>query len=448
MPAVELRCGATFVLLLVTGCTDSSASANCATRAPAADLVAFTTLPAETLIDPTAGDATIPGSADGSFDWALVTDDDALLTGKPSLDEVFRYDADSMQGAATTDLIDGPLARERFGAAVARLGTRILVGAPDASPTPARAGAGAVYLSTGFEDPDTRIVGEAAEDHLGERVMACGDLDGDGINEFAAAAVWADDLGGAVYIGSAALSGEVEAATLTRHSGGIPAAQFGRAIACSDDLIGGSTPDLVIGAPFTPTDAGEPGAGAVYLYASAARTDPTTVLQAVAPNDAFGSALAVGNLDGDSAPDLVVGAPGAWSGAGSVYVYLDQALDPTQIGYGEPSLELRAGTNGARFGTTLLLADLDGDGLDDLIVGAPSYDPTASGTKTIQAGAAWMFDGPDITAATGDVLFTDHASRSFQKEEGCLRTGERMAAPDLDGNGVADLVLLERATSD
>lgn len=448
MPAVELRCGATLVLLIVTGCTDSSASANCATRAPAADLVAFTTLPADALIDPTAGDATIPGSADGSFDWALVADGDSLLTGKPSLDEVFRYDADSMQGAATTDLIEGPLARERFGAAVARLGTRILVGAPDTSPTPARAGAGSVYLSTGFADPDTRVVGEAAEDHFGERLAACGDLDGDGVGDFAAAAVWADDLGGAVYIGSTALSGEVEAATLTRISGGTPAAQFGRAIICDEDLVGDDAPDVIIGAPFEPTAEGDPGAGAVYLYANAAQAAPTTVLLALAPNDAFGSAIAVGNLDGDAAPDLAIGAPGAWSGAGSVYIFLDQALDPTQIGYGLPTLELRAGTNGARFGSTLLLADLDADGLDDLLVGAPSYDPTGAGTKTIQAGAAWMFDAPTLTAAAGDVLFTDHASRSFQKEEGCLRTGERMAAPDLDADGVSDLVLLERATSD
>ena len=47
-----------------------------------------------------------------------------------------------------------------------------------------------------------------------------------------------------------------------------------------------------------------------------------------------------------------------------------------------------------------------------------------------------------------DVLFTDRSSRSFQKEQGCLRTGERMAAPDLDDDGVSDLVLLERVTSD
>ncbi len=151
--------------------------------------------------------------------------------------------------------------------------------------------------------------------------------------------------------------------------------------------------DIVVGAPGAANDQGQ-----VYLIAGNAppNTPPVPLgatLQLV-PNR-FGAALAAAKLDGDSCDDLVVGSPSQrgdtrpgraeviWGGAtfGSVR---------TSLGTGSPLSEPGRGADD-EYGTAVAIADVDGDGWPDVLVGAPNTkDPGA----TTRRGRLYLFINP------------------------------------------------------
>lgn len=103
---------------------------------------------------------------------------------------------------------------------------------------------------------------------------------------------------------------------------------------------------------------------------------------ALEAGDAFGSALAVGDFDGDERADLAIGSPGeavgALAGAGSVTVLYGEDLGVDTV----RTLQLHQDVAGVpetaeaddRFGASLVTGDFLKDGYDDLAVGAPRED--------------------------------------------------------------------------
>jgi hypothetical protein len=104
------------------------------------------------------------------------------------------------------------------------------------------------------------------------------------------------------------------------------------------------------------------------------------LLTLAAPGDEpdFGAVLAVGDFNGAGGRDLAAAAPSA----GVVYVYLD--LDP---GAAAPTPQALRVSGAARFGAALAAGDIDGDGADELLIGAP--DTTVEGE--LRAGSAFIF---------------------------------------------------------
>ena len=155
----------------------------------------------------------------------------------------------------------------------------------------------------------------------------------------------------------------------------------------------------------------------------------------LAPGDAFGASLALlGDLDGDGASEVAVGAPGADAGRGAVIVLSfgsNGSLGAVhKIGALTPGLGALL-QSGDDFGRSLAApGDLNGDGVADLIVGAP-----------LRGGAFAQDQGRCFTLfldANGDVS----SLAEFASPGPHLRYGSALAAlGDLDGDGRSELAV-------
>ena len=98
------------------------------------------------------------------------------------------------------------------------------------------------------------------------------------------------------------------------------------------------------------------------------------------PNAFYGSAMGALDVDGDGDDEFAVGAPSEFGDGWPGKVYLLDPTSPTPVG-------LLSAEPGDTLGVALATGDLDGDGRDDLVVGAP----TASGGR----GSAYVVLGSD-----------------------------------------------------
>ncbi len=252
-------------------------------------------------------------------------------------------------------------------------------------------------------------------DSFGYALAAVGDLDGDGTVELAVGAPGDDDGGneaGAVWILSLSGPGSspgtvVRSEKISMLLGGLsgclaPGDAFGSALCSIASVPGDGLYDLAVGAPGDDGDGVDQ--GSVWLLSLTAvgwvQTETrignpeSSALVALEDGDAFGRSLAApGDISGDGLPDLAVGAPGHrdWgSSRGAVWVL---ALDSAGAVLGSRlNCSAEGGFLGAvgpndRFGQALAsLGDLDGDGLVDLLVGAPG----SAGPPSNYEGAVWI----------------------------------------------------------
>jgi hypothetical protein len=280
------------------------------------------------------------------------------------------------------------------------------------------------------------LAGGEAGGLFGATVAAIPDLDGDGVDELAVAATGASESAGAVYLflgddlGGAG-SFDVDLAAATWTGAGADLA--GSAIVGADS-DGDGRGDLFIGAPGVNTNT-----GAVYrIGGTSSPTSGTLVARAsgtltgAASNDRAGSTLTTGDLDGDGVPDLVVGAPTQVTQAGRVHVV--SGVDLSSGGQALASTAYVNYTGTTVFGnagTALSAAgDVDGDGRDDLLIGGPG--DSGGGAE---AGAAWLV----ISGRSGSKALAD-ADATFLGSPGDA-AGGAVGLGDIDGDGRADLLM-------
>jgi hypothetical protein len=155
--------------------------------------------------------------------------------------------------------------------------------------------------------------------------------------------------------------------------------------------------------------------------------------------DGFGSCVCSADVDGDHVPDLLVGANqvdavGA-PDAGAVYVFRGplHAGPPMSALAASVRLTGDSAIAGDRFGTSLEVADMTGDGNADILVAATQHD----GAAGIDAGCVYVFRGGSSLVSKGAEL----ADMAFDGAEAGDRLGNSITCGDLDGDGIADLVL-------
>lgn len=180
---------------------------------------------------------------------------------------------------------------------------------------------------------------------------------------------------------------------------------YGYSTEFAGDVNNDGYADIIVGSSRNDTAGSD--AGAAYIYYGGASMDSTAdvTLRGAAAGDAFGiTVTSAGDVNHDGYDDVIVGANGndtGGSSAGAAYIYyggasMDSTADVTLTGQA-------AGDN---FGYGLNMAgDINGDGYDDVIVGAYGNDVGGS-----NAGRAYLFYGGASMDTTPDATFTGEAA--------------------------------------
>ena len=322
-----------------------------------------------------------------------------------------------------------------------------------------------------------RLDGSRAGETLGATVAAVPDLDRDGVPEILAGAPQDDFVTGSAYV----YSGSTGTVDLELHPVEIRGL-FGGSLAPVGDLDGDGIPDLIVGAPFT-TRPEAYGVGSVLVFSGATGALIYNFLGTEGGTYMGWSVAGLGDLDGDGIPEIAIGTPyasvGGNIGVGNVAVRsgatgeLLYLFEGGQVGdflgwsvaaigdldgdgvsdvlLGAPNaspaglaqagvIEARSGATGellyriegvepaAYFGRTLAsVGDIDGDGIDDFVVGAPAASPDGR----TEAGSAFLFSG-----VNGRLLHRWDGDEDFDEFGGSVAGGG-----DVDGDGVGDIAI-------
>ncbi len=282
--------------------------------------------------------------------------------------------------------------------------------------------------------------GSELEEYLGSGAMIVGDVDGDGL---------ADMLVGAMGRSPPGLEGAGAAHLILGQDGGWedglftpaetwlgpdPAGRAGWQVG-GGDLDGDGLAELWVADGIRDAeDAWD--RGQVWLIPGG--SVPTGDLEQVATGalvgagsvDAMGQSIVVGDFDGDGLNDSAFGGPYGASYKGRVWLWPGGRHPEGLVAMAQHDHYVSGETNNDVFGWKLAAGDLDGDGDDELIVGAPLNDQAdgAAGKVYVYEGGPGVWTAPELLA-------------SFTGEFHDFQLGTGLAAGDLDGDGKDELAI-------
>ncbi len=268
---------------------------------------------------------------------------------------------------------------------------------------------------------------------------SAGDVNGDGYSDVLVGAPLFSDANTSaegkafLFLGSA--TGLSTTATWTKE-GNQANASFGLSLGSAGDVNGDGRGDVIIGAPYYTNNEVQEGRAWLYLgTASGLQTNAARTIEVNVAHAALGASVAgSGDVNGDGLDDVIVGAPLYEEGEiGEGAVFV--YLGDTGTGLElAPFMAIQWNVASAGFGTSVAAAgDVNADGYADVVVGAPGYAP---------AGLALAMYGGPTTLNLG-IMAMVHVGA--QPNVGhAYRVG---AAGDVNGDGYTDLFLTSHAYS-
>jgi hypothetical protein len=372
------------------------------------------------------GDA-VDENCDGATDCVYDVDDAARkLRGEASYDALATSvaSAGDQDGDGDDDFIFGSYFSDRGGSS-----------------------SGAAWVIAGGETGDLPVssaagilVGEDASDFAGYCVAGVGDRDGDGYDDMVVGAAVENRGGtaaGTLYLVRGPVTGTVDLSTAYAMFTGEAYANVGGTCRPAGDVDGDGTDDVLVGGD---NYRGTRGGAWILTSTPAGTTALSTVtgsLSGESSGDAAGWALdGAGDVDADGYDDIVVGSHGdddGGSDAGAGYLVLGPHSGAASLSTADAKLQgENAGDEAGR--CVRGVGDLDGDGYDDIAVGAPSYDTT---------GVVYLVLGP----VSGTSSLTS-ADVRIEGTGGYLGDVSAVEGRDLDGDGLSDLVLGDTEAGD
>jgi len=310
------------------------------------------------------------------------------------------------------------------------------------------------------------INGVTDYDNVGESVSTAGDVNGDGLDDLIVSARLADpnssQSGASYVVFGKTTSTAVELSIVDDGTGGFVINgvsnndQSARSVSAAGDVDGDGLGDLIIGAYQDDPNGSDSGASFVVL----GKTDGLTVelsnvenstggfvINGVSGYDNSGRSVSnAGDVNGDGLADLIVGAPGddphgLTSGASFVVFGTTSKADIelSNVENGTGGFIINGVTTSDNSGRSVSNAgDVNGDGLDDLVVGAFYDDPhgQASGASFVVFGktSGTAIELSDVDAATGGFVINGVTTYD--------NSGYSVSATgDINGDGLDDLVI-------